>query len=179
MYLRTSTQQWQDFDDQQRFAHLEALYDFFILDVELWAKNIGLAPAQIVFDQAIYEDVIEHYYKDLDRMSRNIRSSDGQPAIPDDYKQKAIYAFWLRKLKPLSLKEEIKDIDGLPAYWLNEIVAIYIILIELDIIYKKNNRKIGAVGGMPYDLYYDLICFFRYKSVSPHALYLILASLYK
>lgn len=122
----------------------------------------------------IFSDVVRHYYHDLGRMSENILTSDEKPANPNDFKQKAIYAFWIRKLKPIKLQNPIVGVKGETGNWINEVIAIFIVLTELDIIF---NKKV-ALELMDEDLYHDFLYFFRYKSVSPHALYLILASLY-
>lgn len=174
MHLGTTAQEWKGFTDKERFEHIGILRSHFISYIEYWAEK-GLLTGRCIVDAGIYSDVIRHYYRDLGRITENIlRNHDGAPRHPDDFKQKAIYAFWIRKLKPIAITAAIKDVYGDTGLWINEIIAIFIALTELDIIYQKQ-----VAIEMPPELYHDLLYFFRYKSVSPHALYLILASMYR
>jgi hypothetical protein len=122
-------------------------------------------------DKTIYFDVVRHYYADLDRMSN--KSMPSKNNTPNDCKQKAIYAFWIRKLKPISLKKSNATNNHYICSSLNEYCAIHIVISELDIIYDTD-----ALNDISKELWHDLLYFFRYKSVSPHALYLILAFIY-
>lgn len=112
------------------------------------------------------------YYLDLIRMAEK-----GGPAHPDDYKQKAFYAFWIRKLKPISVRDGgALAVPGSAKYWINEFIAIYMALVELDIVYGKNVQK--SIMMSP-TFFHDLLFYFRYKSVSPHALYLMFHGMYE
>jgi len=173
MHLGTTAKQWNEFTDEQRFQHIQALCNHFKKYIEYWFTQNKL-DGDCVIDHSLYSDVIRHYYQDLGRMGENIFSGNGHPANPNDFKQKAIYAFWIRKLKPIKLNHPIKGVKGDSGNWINEVMALFIVLTELDIIF---NKKV-ALELMDDDLYHDFLYFFRYKSVSPHALYLILASLY-
>lgn len=172
MHLGTTSQEWYDFSDSERYAHIDSLLGHFQKYIEYWLNQQKIK-GDCVIDKSIYIDVVRHYYHDLGRMSESIMSKNGR-AHPNDFKQKAIYAFWIRKLKPIKLDRPIEGVKGETGNWINEVMAVFIVLTELDIIFQK---KI-ATDKMDPDLYHDLLYFFRYKSVSPHALYLILASLY-
>lgn len=172
MHLGYTGQQWEELTDRKRFEHIDILLEHFKKYINYWLIE-GKLEGDCVIDRSIYADVIRHYYKDLGRMSENIISKNHQPAHPDDFKQKAIYAFWIRKLKPIKLNSPIIGVEGEYGTWINEIIAIFIALTELDAIYERDL----AMQISP-DLFHDLLYFFRYKSVSPHALYLVFASLY-
>jgi len=173
MHLGTTAQEWREFSDSERYAHIESLLGHFKKYIEYWLDQQKIT-GDCAIDLSIFSDVIRHYYHDLGRMSENIMSNTGNMAHPNDCKQKAIYAFWIRKLKPIKLSRPIEGVKGAAGNWINEVMAIFIVLTELDIIF---GRKV-ATEEMDPDLYHDFLYFFRYKSVSPHALYLVLASLY-
>lgn len=173
MHLGLSGQQWVKMTDKQRTEHINSLLEHFKEHIDCWG-NEGKLEGECVIDLAIYSDVVRHYYEDLCRMGENIVSHhNNQPAHPDEFKQTAIYAFWIRKLKPIKICAPIKEVEGDHSIWINEIIAISLVLTVLDTTYHCEM----AMKITP-DLYHDLLYFFRYKSVSPHALYLILASLY-
>jgi len=173
MHLGTTAQEWRSFSDKERYEHIKALQNHFAHYISYWCDQNLFEEAPAI-DESLYSDVVKHYYNDLERMAENIDSEKGSPATPDDFKQKAIYAFWIRKIKPIKIDRPIKGLTSVTGNWINEIIAIFIVLTELDIIFKKK----VASELLETDLYRDLLYFFRYKSVSPHALYLILASLY-
>ncbi len=168
MHLGVSAEEWRRFSEAERFAHIQALRGHFTRHLRLLLDSLPASfDGTVYVDSNLYADVVRHYYEDLHRWSEN------NELVPDDLKQKAIYAFWVRKLKPVSLSDPL-PIKGEARNWINEILAISIVLVELDVIYGKRH----SVELNP-DLRHDLLYFFRYKSVSPHALYLILAMLYK
>lgn len=173
MHLGTTAGQWNAFTNAERLDHIKSLAHHFKRYIEYWLNENKLE-GDCIIDYSLYSDVVRHYYQDLGRMSENIFSEKNTPANPNDYKQKAIYAFWIRKLKPIKINLPIKGVKGDSGNWINEVMALFIVLTELDIIFQKK----VALELMDDDLYHDFLYFFRYKSVSPHALYLILASLY-
>ena len=164
MHLGWIADQWFNATDAERLSHLNALRGHFQLHIEHCLDG-SLLDTDIFVDEQVFDDVIRNYYQDLQRMAHN-----QGPSNPDDYKQKAFYAFWIRKLKPIqtyrqtpSKKEKINN-------WANETVAIKIAITELDICYGETDTSSNLMQ--------DLLFYFRYKSVSPHSLYLIFASMY-
>lgn len=167
MHLGWTAKQWRDATDAERHEHLGALKNQFLLYVNGLIES-GEIEGEIQFSESIYHDVIRHYYQDLGRLSHS-----GGISHPDDFKQKAFYAFWIRKLKPVSLSGRISGVPDGSGNWINELIALVIALRELDCIFQCNVHD--SLTG---EFWYDLLYGFRYKSISPHALYLILASLY-
>ena len=167
MHLGISADEWFGFSDAERHQHVQALRGHFTNYLRHLLSQLPVEyDGKIIVDTNLFHDVICHYYEDLKRWS------DTNDFHPNDLKQKAIYAFWIRKLKPVSLSKPL-PLAGDTGNWINEILAINIALIELDAIHGRD----FSISLNP-DLRHDLLYFFRYKSVSPHALYLILASLY-
>jgi hypothetical protein len=171
MHLGTTAKEWVNFTDSERYKHIKALFGHFKRYLD-HLQRLQILPREIIVQEATYSDVIRNYYNDLSRITSGIYNNSDDEVAPDDFKQKAIYAFWIRKLKPLAINESLPDI-GNAGNWVNEIVGIYIALIELDIVFQTD-----LALKLPNNLLFDLLYFFRYKSVSPHALYLIFASLY-
>ncbi len=167
MHLGISADQWFAFSDEERYEHLTALRGHFSRHIAHFLDALPEYEGEVIIDTEIYADVVRHYYEDLKRWGENSR------ILPDDLKQKAIYAFWIRKLKPISLSKPL-PLPGDTANWINEIIAITIALVELDAIYGKDLST-----RLQPEIRHDLLYFFRYKSVSPHALYLIFAMLYR
>lgn len=56
----------------------------------------GKIDGPVSVHKATFDDMVMHYYQDLGRLMEH----GGQPN-PNQLKQKAFYAFWMRKLKPI------------------------------------------------------------------------------
>ena len=163
MHLGWVGKQWFEATDAERIDHLAALRGHFQFHLEQIIQVDGI-DSPVLVDEKIFDDVIHNYYGDLRRIE------DNGPEFPDDFKQKAFYAFWIRKLKPIQVSQQVLTEHQTSKNWINELVAIKIAITELDIIFGETD--------ISKNLIHDLLFYFRYKSVSPHSLYLILASMY-
>jgi len=116
----------------------------------------------ITCDESIAYDVLYRYIDDRKRIK--IFNTLGSLEIT---KRMACLAFWVRKLKPLHYEgKSDPDIEN----YLNEYFGLLIALIscEVELPYPiKINQQLFA----------DMLHQFRYKSVSPHSLNIILKAI--
>jgi len=167
MHLGKSGKDWIEMSPTARRDHVNILLE----NLRYYLGRLveaGAVAGDIEIDGGVFEEMVQCYYEDLARIPE--RSG---PREPDQFKQKAFYAFWIRKLKPINLKGAL-SLPGTKKYWINEVIAIFMVLWELDI----NIQKQDSFSTMNSDFLNDLLCFFRYKSVSPHALCLVFRGLY-
>ncbi len=169
--LAKTPESWESAQDDERHSHISDLFDNFLEYINCWTGH-NYVIGNCTVDYSIFKDIVRHYYHDLNRLSANMRDGDELP-VPNEYKQYAIFSFWIRKLKPITLDGLIEHVNNDFICWINEIIAIHIAITELDV---TCNTCVSEV--IPDELSRDLLVFFRYKSVSPHALYLVFASMY-
>ena len=171
MFLAKQPKAWEGSTDEERHDHIEELFEYFVDYLSYWIEA-GYIAGDCVVDYAIFKDVVRNYYGDLHRLSVNMKDGDDS-IIPNEYKQHALFSFWIRKLKPIINGGMIVDIKEDLNCLTNELIALQIALAELDVTF-----TLDVTHNMPVELYRDFLVFFRYKSVSPHALYLVFASMY-
>lgn len=143
---------------------------WFIGHIEPLLENLGLpGDINVHMDALVAQDVVRCYFDDMDRYTKY--SPIDHPNI---YKKMGHLAFWIRKLKPITKVEPIGEELG---QRINEIFAL-----TLAMFYCKfgteNTKKLGKDPIIGDKLWHDLLFFFRYKSVSPHALTMLLNAIY-
>lgn len=131
---------------------------FFSGWVDLFKRQQGIT-AIIKVDESIAYDVAYRYVDDRKRIGQFNKLESLEIT-----KTMAFLSFWIRKLKPLSYEG-----DGDPEIenYLNESFGLFVALIscEFDLLFpiKLEGRLLA-----------DFLHQFRYKSVSPHSLMIIL-----
>lgn len=131
-----------------------------------WVKEFKIhqgISSEIVIDDSIMFDVCHRYRDDIERLKKfNSLTS------LEITKRMAFLAFWIRKLKPLHYEGKVTA--TFPLNYLNEHFGLTVALISLEI-------------GCPFPIkleerfYADTLHEFRYKSVSPHSLNIILKAI--
>ena len=144
--------------------------DWFIGHIGPLLENLGIAKDLSVYiDALVAQDVVKCYFDDMDRYTKY--SPIDHPNI---YKKMGHLAFWIRKLKPII---KVEPINEELSHRINEIFAL-----TLAMFYCKfgteNVQKLGKDPIISDKLWHDLLYFFRYKSVSPHALTMLLNAIY-
>jgi len=118
----------------------------------------------IRIDEGIAYDVLVRYCEDRKRLQIMNEKLDGIETT----KKMACLAFWIRKLKPLYY---VNEADPRIGNYLNEFFGIQLAIISCETEFAR-----GIVLNEKY--FYDLLYQFRYKSVSPHSLNIILKAMF-
>lgn len=115
-----------------------------------------------LIDESIAYDVIRLYVGD----KASIKNYHNLQTI-DITKRMACMAFWIRKLKPLHYQD---DCDPDILNYLNEVFGLTIALVSCEV-------EVPFPIKIEPPFFKDLLWYFRYKSVSPDSLYIILKSI--
>lgn len=115
--------------------------------------------APTFIDEAIAYDVIRQYVEDKERIKKHHKLK-----TIDITKRMACLAFWIRKLKPLHYQNEC---DPNILNYLNELFGLTIALVSCEV-------EVPFPIKIEPPFFKDILWYFRYKSVSPDSLYIIL-----
>lgn len=124
--------------------------------------------SRVHIDTVVAQEVLKCYFSDMDRY----RDYSGieNPCV---FKKMGHLAFWIRKLKPIISVDPLHPEFG---HKVNEIFALSLALFYCNL--APENPRVGQIPLISRELWHDLLYFFRYKSVSPHALTMLLNAMY-
>lgn len=155
--------------DSSNFPDIDYIQRWFDSHVEHFLKDAEFdSKTEVTIDLAVAQEVLKMYFSDMDRY-KDFSGIDKQSV----FKKMGHLAFWIRKLKPITNVEPVHPEFGNKV---NEIFAL-----TLALLYCNNAQENPRVGLRPIlhaGLWHDLLFFFRYKSVSPHALTMLLNAMY-
>lgn len=128
----------------------------------------------------ILVDVVKNTIEDLRRYRKEFNQYQ-EIDYPDHFKQAAHLAFWIRRLRPFFYEVDVAhndcNIDHQKKYILlvNEYFALQVAeyICTFAMMHFKNEKDVR-----PMFLNQDFVYSFRYKHVSPHAMLMILRSVY-
>ncbi len=148
-----------------------------------WTKEYEIAYnlSCIVVNLPVLYDVIRKTLEDLLRY-RKAYNPYQHIDIPDHHKEAAHLAYWVRRLKPFSYTANEKhpaNIEYQKEYqiWINEKIATRFAEYICCFGEKQNNTSFNK-ERIPHKLREDFLHMFRYKHISPHALMIILRSVF-
>ena len=102
--------------------------------------------------------------------------------LPDHFKEAAHLAYWTRRLKPFGYSPDENHPVNLNyqkkfTRWINEKYALYFSE-YICVRGEEHHGKTPKNQLFPHNIREDLLHMFRYKHVSPHALMIILRSIF-
>lgn len=124
--------------------------------------------SRVQIDSTVAQDVVRCFFDDMDRY--DTYSGITNPSI---FKKMGHLAFWIRKLKPISTVEPTDPQFG---HQINETFALTLAMFYCNL--ATENPQLGNTPEISPHLWHDLLFFFRYKSVSPHSLTMLLNAMY-
>lgn len=135
----------------------------------------------ITINQSIAYDVIRKTFEDMLRYRKSYNPHQ-KIDIPDHFKEAAHFAYWIRRLKPFSFEPDLEHQVNFEYQknfikWINECIALHIMEF-LCVQGEIQHHRSPNTFRFPERLKNDFLHMFRYKHVSPHALMLILRSIY-
>lgn len=148
----------------------EFIHNFFNSHVPYFASYFNFKPdCKIQIDYNVAEEVIQRYLEDMDCYDRY--SDIGEPNV---FKRLGHLAFWIRKLKPI---KTVTPADASPIVpVINEAIALLIAFLYCD--YSPDNPRVSYSIVLSDNQWRDVMGYLRYKSVSPHSMWMILSSIY-
>lgn len=139
--------------------HIDGFVDNFFQDKDVLIR----------VDLSIAMDVLEQYFKDMDKLDQYQDISN-----PNVFKKMGHLSFWIRKLKPLSIVGKVDP--NFSSRNINEAFAIQLAFLYCD--HAPENPKVSKTPSISKEFSQDLFYYLRFKSVSPHSVTMLLNSMF-